>query len=630
MNPEQMTNEELLKMYKGDPSLLSDDALFLLKGQQKPIEEPKPVPEKPVEESQSTPVTEPQTDSAIDSGFLKGIKDPIDAGAQLLPRVLSFLTSAGGLKPNELSNFFRSEAERVDALVKTEEEQYQKERGEEGFDTNRLLGNILNPANIAVGLRAAQGAKALGKTGQTLISGGAVGSLTPVTDTDNFVKEKAKQAGIGAVGGVVGEKVIGVAGKVLAPGTKAMQEMRKLGVTGTLGQKLGGMFKSMEEFAKFIPIIGGAIDEKQASQVFNFNKGIISNTLAKIDSKALINFNKLGDETKQTGIEGIKYLKKYLNDSYNNIYNTSGLKFNFNQKTGQQLLDKLNKQGLNSLDDIKEVQKFIDKEISQRTFLSSDSQKINQKGIEIILPKKVNELTGKQYKEIDKILRKKISANLEKNTSLANAYLAIKDTLKDNFYEQNKNVVYKTLDKTQKNAVESLRAIDEGYSKLVAMITASGDLKIKNTAGLFTPETYRKAIRDTDLSRMKQGYLFDTRPGAKEAKEAVEMLGNDAEFYRGREALTRLGRFTTFGGLGGAGVAGADIATTGGLGIVGGRLLYTDAGQKLFDLILMARPTFVRKTGETIQKTPVGVSSVVGAETSQEMFENRGMMTEQW
>lgn len=629
MNPEQMTNEELLKMYKGDPSLLSDDALFLLKGQQKPIEEPKPVPEKPVEESQSTPVTEPQTDSAIDSGFLKGIKDPIDAGAQLLPKALSFLTSAGGLKPNELSNFFRSEAERVDALVKTEEEQYQKERGEEGFDINRLLGNILNPANIAVGLRAAQGAKALGKTGQTLISGGAVGSLTPVTDTDNFVKEKAKQAGIGAVGGVVGEKVIGAAGKVLAPGTKAMQEMRKLGVTGTLGQKLGGMFKSMEEFAKFIPVIGGAIDEKQASQVFNFNKGIISNTLAKIDSKALINFNKLGDETKQTGIEGIKYLKKYLNDSYNNIYNTSGLKFNFNQKTGQQLLDKLNKQGLNSLDDIKEVQKFIDKEISQRTFLSSDSQKINQKGIEIILPKKVNELTGKQYKEIDKILRKKISANLEKNTSLANAYLAIKDTLKDNFYEQNKNVVYKTLDNTQKNAVESLRAIDEGYSKLVAMITASGDLKIKNTAGLFTPETYRKAIRNTDLSRMKQGYLFDTRPGAKEAKEAVEMLGNDAEFYRGREALTRLGRFTTFGGLGGAGVAGADIATTGGLGIVGGRLLYTDAGQKLFDLILMARPTFVRKTGETIQKTPVGVSSVVGAETSQEMFENRGMMTEQ-
>ena len=33
---------------------------------------------------------------------------------------------------------------------------------------------------------------------------------------------------------------------------------------------------------------------------------------------------------------------------------------------------------------------------------------------------------------------------------------------------------------------------------------------------------YRKAIRNTDLSRNKQGYVFDTRPGAKEAKEAVE------------------------------------------------------------------------------------------------------------
>ena len=31
MNPEQMTDEELLKMYKGDTSLLSDDALLLLK-----------------------------------------------------------------------------------------------------------------------------------------------------------------------------------------------------------------------------------------------------------------------------------------------------------------------------------------------------------------------------------------------------------------------------------------------------------------------------------------------------------------------------------------------------------------------------------------------------------------------
>lgn len=611
MNPEQMTNEELLKMYKGDPSLLSDEALLLLRGQQEPVKETQPAP-----------VTEPQTDSGdFGRGFLQAQRDPIDAGAQLLPRALSTLFSAGGLLPNELSDFFRSEAERVDALVKEEEERYQKERGEKGFDTGRLIGNILNPANIAVGLRAAQGVK-VGKTGQAAISGGAVGALTPVTEED-FAEEKAKQIGIGAIGGVAGEKVIGAAGKVLAPGTKAIQEMRRLGVKGTIGQKLGGMFKSMEEFAKFIPLVGGAIDDRQATQIFNFNKGIIEDTLRKIDNKALINFNRQEDITEQAGIKGIKYLKDYLKKSYTNIFNSSDLKFNFNQKTARQLLNKLDKQGFDNADDIKEIQKFIDKEITERVFLSADERAIRQKGIEIIVPKEVNELTGKQFKRIDRLLRAKITNSFKAEKSeLGNAYLAIKDTLTDNFKEQNKNVVYKTIDGTEKNAVENLDAINEGYSKLVAMIQGAGDLNIKNTAGLLTPESYRKALRNTDLSRNKEGYVFDTRPGAKESKEAVEMLGTDAEFYRGREALTRLGRFTTLGGVGAAGVAGAEAATTGGLGLIGGRLLYTEAGQELFDLILMSRPSFVRKAGEAIQRIPTGVRAVTGAELGQ------GMMSE--
>ena len=149
----------------------------------------------------------------------------------------------------------------------------------------------------------------LGKTGQAAISGGAVGALTPVTEGD-FAEEKAKQIGIGAIGGVAGEKVIGAAGKVLAPAGESIKKMRELGVKGTLGQKLGGMFKSVEEFAKFIPLVGGAIDERQAGQILNFNKGIIGNTLKNIDEAGLNNYNKL-DITEQTGSKGIKYLKNF-------------------------------------------------------------------------------------------------------------------------------------------------------------------------------------------------------------------------------------------------------------------------------------------------------------------------------
>lgn len=607
---EEMLREELARRQALRDELARREAL---QKETEPVQEP-------VKETQPAPVTEPQTDSGdLLAGYGRGLRDPIDAGAQLLPRALSTLFSAGGLLPNELSDFFRSEAERVDALVKEEEERYQKERGEKGFDTPRLVGNILNPANIAVGLRAAQGVK-VGKTGQAAISGGAVGALTPVTEGD-FAEEKAKQIGIGAIGGVAGEKVIGAAGKVLAPAGESIKKMRELGVKGTLGQKLGGMFKSVEEFAKFIPLVGGAIDERQAGQILNFNKGIIGNTIKNIDEAGLNNYNKL-DITEQTGSKGIKYLKNFLKDSYDNIYNTGGLKLRFDNKIGKEILQKLDDLGIDSFDNIKELQKFIDKDVIERLNLSKSTESIKLKdGAEIVFPRQMDTLTGNQYKKIDRLLRTKIRNNLKEggNNELANGYLAIRDILKNNFYEQNKNVVYKTIDGTTKNAVENLKSIDEGYSKFVAMVHAAGDLKIKNSANVFTPETYRKGLRDTDLSRMKQGYLFDTRPGAKEAKEAVEMLGTDAEFYRGRETLSRISRLGTVGGLG---AAGTDIATTGGIGLVGGRLLYTEAGQELFDLLLMARPSISVKAGEAIQRIPTGVRAVTGAELGQ------GMMSE--
>ena len=82
------------------------------------------------------------------------------------------------------------------------------------------------------------------------------------------------------------------------------------------------------------------------------------------------------------------------------------------------------------------------------------------------------------------------------------------------------------------------------------------------------------------------------------------------------QGLVRLG---TVGGLG---AAGTDIATTGGIGLVGGRLLYTEAGQELFDLLLMARPSISVKAGEAIQRIPTGVRAVTGAELGQ------GMMSE--
>ena len=83
-----------------------------------------------------------------------GFVDPIDAGAQLLPRALGAITSLFGLAPNRVSNFLDSEAARVDNIVRDRNSAYESERAAEalpstekpGFDLARLAGNVANPA----------------------------------------------------------------------------------------------------------------------------------------------------------------------------------------------------------------------------------------------------------------------------------------------------------------------------------------------------------------------------------------------------------------------------------------------------------------------------------------------------
>ena len=157
--------------------------------------------------------------SAPSGGLLMGIKDPISGAAQLLPKGLEFLTSAGGLAPNVVSQFFGSEAERVRAMNAAEEAAYQKQRqaqGETGLDVSRIAGNIVSPANIVGGIRAAQGARALGAGigTQAAVSGAVQGAMQPVNEATGFATEKATQIGLGAISGKVGEAIASATGKV--------------------------------------------------------------------------------------------------------------------------------------------------------------------------------------------------------------------------------------------------------------------------------------------------------------------------------------------------------------------------------------------------------------------------------
>lgn len=180
-------------------------------------------------ETAAAPAPEPEpkpVDAPITSGFLMGLKDPITAGAQLLPRAGEFVTSLGYQAPNMLSEWFASEAKRVDEIARSEEAGYQASRraeGDTGFDTSRLAGNIINPANVVPGALARGGTVA-----KSVATGAYSGAMQPVVGgEDSFASQKATQTATGAVLGPVFEgtlKGLGKAINILRSPTQAGRE----------------------------------------------------------------------------------------------------------------------------------------------------------------------------------------------------------------------------------------------------------------------------------------------------------------------------------------------------------------------------------------------------------------------
>ena len=178
------------------------------------------IPQKPEAPARREPPTMYQSFlGSEEGGVLKGAKDPLDAGAQLLQRIMpSAVTDVMDYIPSKMRGSSNpiikaiapSDPRKIDEDIASSEKEYQTAReatalipGQPGFDTGRLVGNIVNPVTYAMARATPQaavstGLRALG-TGVGL--GGASGLLTPVTnkeDQENFTITKALQTGIGA------------------------------------------------------------------------------------------------------------------------------------------------------------------------------------------------------------------------------------------------------------------------------------------------------------------------------------------------------------------------------------------------------------------------------------------------
>jgi hypothetical protein len=180
--------------------------------------------------------------------FLTGATGFIDAGAQLLPRALSTVSSLGGFNPNPISKFFDEQAASVDegiAKKKAEMDAAKAATNFQGADIAGFLGNVAQPPNLAA-------IKMLGATAKTIpalieagTTMGALGGLiSPVTSgNQDFNTQKVLQTvGGGTLGGILAP-IPALAGRGYELAKALVQPFTESGRKAIVGSTLRGQVR---------------------------------------------------------------------------------------------------------------------------------------------------------------------------------------------------------------------------------------------------------------------------------------------------------------------------------------------------------------------------------------------------
>ena len=183
-------------------------------------------------------------------GFVRGMMDIPEAGAQLITRGLEAVSPAG----SSMEKFMASERQRVEDINRQNEALYRQSRAGQflpgEMDVGRVVGNVagsLVPSSAAV--NALNLAAAPVRAGA--VSGAISGALQPVTPgATDFFSQKAQQIGLGtgagAAGGYLSDKMLNLLfgrGPTVAPaaGTTTAQAQTSATVTPTASVTGGQM-----------------------------------------------------------------------------------------------------------------------------------------------------------------------------------------------------------------------------------------------------------------------------------------------------------------------------------------------------------------------------------------------------
>lgn len=491
----------------------------------------------------------------------KGLRDPIDGGAQLLTNLLpEGVVKAGNQFNNWLSDktglVGRLPEGGVDQQVREAEAAYQQKRGDEGgtFDPLRVTGNVLSPANLAIAARTPAAVSMLGRVGVGAAGGAVSGALNPVTGEGDFADEKLKQVGAGALFGGGVPVVTGAAGRLISPKASTnpnVQLLKQEGVTPTVGQALGGRANTVEEKLMSVPILGDAISGARGRALDQFNAAAINRASGKV-----------GVEVQGTGQQAIKEAGDAISKAYDDALNQVKV-VRFDPQFQQ---------------DLTQLQGMA------QSLTGPMRNRFNAKLQEVVGGRMsgTGSMLGETYKKVDSeiggLAAKYGKSSVASEQELGDAFAQLQALLKQQMMRSNPNVA------TQ------LQKADAGWANLVRIEQAGKSAK--NGEGVFTPGQLNMAVAMKDGSTRGRAVARGTALMQDLSNAGQQVLGNKVP-----NSGTTDRALMNLGALGSAAIHPAIP-----MGLLGGAALYTSPLQGLLSGAVTSRPQSAQAVADALRK----------------------------
>jgi hypothetical protein len=238
-------------------------------------------------------------------GVAQGIADPINALGQLFTQTGAAVGLPGAA--NKAAEF--------DKYVTQQDAQYKTNvrGGQTDFDFGRMFGNVASALPLTMALPAGG---TLGAAATFGAGGGALsGALQPVMG-GNFGEQKLGQLKAGALGGAVAGPVGNMLGRAISPTVNPQVALlQREGVTPTIGQIMGGGFKTAEEKLTSVPLLGSAIASGQGRANEQFNRAAFNRALAPFGEQ-------LPDGV--AGRDAVRFVGQRIGQAYDDALNAVG------------------------------------------------------------------------------------------------------------------------------------------------------------------------------------------------------------------------------------------------------------------------------------------------------------------